>query len=310
MSNVASGPGVLVVGEALVDVVHRPDGSVAEHAGGSPANVALSLARLGRPVHLLTHIGDDARGALVSEHLSASGVRLVDGSVVPGATSTAVATLDADGAATYTFDLDWALPNTELPPEPLAVHTGSIAAVLQPGAATVERILRGAHGRATTSYDPNLRPDLMGLPEVVRPHVESLVASADLVKLSEEDAEWLAPMVDPLDLLDSWLKLGPSVVVLTRGGDGLVALCRNGLVTCPGVPVDVVDTVGAGDSAMAGLLDGLWSAGLLGGAARADLANITQGTLSGVLSRAAAVAAVTVSRPGADPPTAEQLAGA
>lgn len=299
--------GVLVVGEALVDVVRRPDGTITEHPGGSPANVALGLARLGRPVHLLTRIGDDERGRLIERHLTSSGVRLVDGSVTGEPTSTAVATLDAEGAARYAFDLRWSVPAADLPAQPLAVHTGSLAAVLQPGAATVQRIVRGAHGHATVSYDPNLRPDLMGDPELVRPVVESLVASADVVKLSDEDAAWLAGDVDPLDLLDTWLTLGPALVVLTRGAAGFAAVSRAGLVEVPAEPAVVVDTVGAGDSAMAGLLDGLADAGLLGGEARPALAAVTPDALRDVLRHAAGVAAVTVSRPGADPPTRAEL---
>jgi fructokinase len=307
MSDQPAGP-ALVVGEALVDVVRTPDGAVREHPGGSPANVALALARLGRPTFLLTRIGDDHRGADVRDHLAASGVELVAGSITAEPTGTAVATLDADGAASYTFDLHWSLPATDLPKAPVVVHTGSIAAVLQPGASTVERILHGAHHHSTTSYDPNLRPDLMGQAADVRPHVESLVATADVVKLSEEDAAWLAPELDPLDLLDRWLGLGPSLVVLTRGGDGLMGVCAAGLVSVPAQAVHVVDTVGAGDTAMAGVLDALWAAGLLGGEVRPRLAAIEPDVLREVLAHAGRVAAITVSRPGADPPTRAELA--
>lgn len=299
--------GVLVVGEALVDVVTRPDGSVSEHPGGSPANVALGLARLGRETHLLTHLGDDERGARVRAHLEASGVRLVPGSIVPGTTSVARATLDADGAASYDFDLEWALPTVPLPPDPIAVHTGSIAAVRQPGAATVERIVLGAHRRTTVTYDPNLRPDLMGSPETVRPFVETLVAAADVVKLSEEDALWLAPDQPPEQLLERWLTLGPAAVVLTRGGSGSLAVCRSGRVQVSTPPVTVADTVGAGDSFMAGLLDGFWEAGLLGGELRPALADMSRQILDRVLRHAARIAAVTVSRPGADPPTRDEI---
>ena len=299
--------GALVIGEALVDVVHRPDGSVAEHVGGSPANVALGLARLGRDAHLLTRFGDDEYGRRVRAHLEGSGVQIVAGSQAPGRTSSAVATLDGSGAATYVFDLEWSLPATPLPPEPLVVHTGSIAAVLQSGASTVERIVHGAHRHATISYDPNLRPDLMGSAHRVRPHVESLVATSDVVKLSDEDAAWLAPGSDPEDLLATWLRLGASVVVLTRGGEGAVALCAAGRVEVAAPEVAVADTVGAGDSFSAGLIDGLWRAGILGGAARAELAAVPIDTLRDVLHHASRIAAITVSRPGADPPTSEEL---
>lgn len=299
--------GVLVVGEALVDVVTRPDGSVSEHPGGSPANVALTLARLGVETHLLTHIGDDPRGIAVSEHLRASGVRLVEGSVVPGRTSVAHALLAADGSATYEFDLEWVLPRTPLPEDAVAIHTGSIAAVLEPGASTVERILLGAHRRHTTSYDPNLRPDLMGSPDQVRPTVETLVAASDVVKLSDEDARWLYPDTEPAELVAMWLRLGPSVVVLTRGGDGALAVAASGPVDVPGRAVSVADTVGAGDSFSGALLDALARLDMLGGDRRDALRAISSSDLADVVGQAVAVSAITVSRPGADPPTRAEL---
>jgi fructokinase len=299
--------GVLVVGEALVDVVTRADGTTTEHPGGSPANVALGLARLGRETHLLTHVGDDDHGRLVADHLERSGVALVPGSVAAGPTSVARAVLDGEGSASYAFELEWALPSVPLPSDPVAVHTGSIAAVLQPGAATVERIVLGAHHRTTVTYDPNLRPDLMGAPDRVRPTVEMLVAASDVVKLSEEDAVWLAPGTAPEVLVEQWLRLGPSLVVLTRGAAGALAVCRGGRVSVPGEPVAVADTVGAGDSFMSGLIDGLWTADLLGGVRRPALRQVPPAVVEQVLRHAAAVAAVTVSRPGADPPTRAEL---
>jgi fructokinase len=299
--------GVLVVGESLIDAVVQPDGSASEHPGGSPANVALGLARLGREAHLLTRIGDDERGQAVRKHLESSGVRLVPGSVVPGPTSVATAVHDAAGSASYTFDLTWRLPNAPLPADPLAVHTGSIAAALQPGAATVERVVLGAHRRTTITFDPNLRPALIGSRERVRPQVETLVAASDVVKLSEEDAAWLAPGQPPERLAEQWRRLGPAVVVLTLGGDGAVAFCAAGRIAVPAPRVRVVDTVGAGDSFMAGVIDGLWSAGLLGGAARAALRDVSRQVLERVLRHAVRVAAVTVSRAGADLPTRADL---
>lgn len=297
-----------MVGEALVDVVTRPDGTLTEHPGGSPANVALGLARLGRPTHLLTRLGDDDRGRLVREHLTRSGVHVVEGSVTAAPTSVARAVLDADGVATYTFDLQWSLPRVPLPPDPLVVHTGSVAAVLQPGAATVERIVLGARHHATVSYDPNLRPDLMGAPVAVRPQVEAMVAASDVVKLSEEDALWLAPGTRPEHLVEQWLGTGPALVVLTRGAAGAIAVCRDGVVDVPSPAVEVADTVGAGDSFTAGLLDALWTAGLLGGDRREDLTAIGCQRLREAVEHAARVAAVTVSRPGADPPRREEVA--
>ena len=299
--------GVLVVGEALVDVVVRSDGAVTEHPGGSPMNVAIGLARLGRETHLLTRLGQDERGRSVLRHLESSGVRLVAGSVLPGATATAAATLAPDGSASYEFDLHWELGEAALPAAPVAVHTGSIAAVLEPGSSAVEHVLRDHRDRATTSYDPNARPLLMGEASRVRDRVEDLVAASDIVKVSDEDATWLSPDESAEELAVRWLGLGPSVVVLTSGAAGMLGLCRAGRVEVPAPRVDVADTVGAGDSAMAALLDGLWLHGLLGGPARDALASVTTQVLEDVVRHAARAAAITVSRPGADPPTRAEL---
>jgi fructokinase len=299
--------GVLVVGEALVDVVVRSDGVVSEHPGGSPLNVAIGLARLDRETHLLTRLGQDDRGRSVLHHLESSGVRLVEGSVLSVSTATAAATLAPDGSATYEFDLLWELGEATLPAAPIAVHTGSIAAVLEQGASAVQQIVHDHRGLATISYDPNARPLLMGRAADVRRRVEDLVAVSDLVKLSDEDAAWLSPDESADELATRWLSLGPSVVVLTSGATGMLGLCRAGRVEVPAPRVDVADTVGAGDSAMAALLDGLWLHDLLGGPARTALASVSAQVLETVVRHAAHAAAITVSRPGADPPTRAEL---
>lgn len=301
--------GALVVGEALVDVVRRADGSTQEHPGGSPANVALGLGRLGRTVDLLTWFGADEHGRILSEHLAASNVVIVAGSDSAAKTSVAAATLAPDGAATYEFDLSWSVPERWASPSapPIVVHTGSIAAVLEPGAPDVAHILSAHRESATITYDPNVRPSLMPPAPVTREIVEGLVAISDVVKVSDEDLSWLddAP---PLETARRWATAGPALVVVTMGGDGAVALTSDGRsveVTAP--TVAVADTVGAGDSFMAGLIDGLWSAGLLGGHSRAGLHAITDDTVRNVLERCSRIAAITVSRPGADPPRAAEL---
>ena len=189
----------LVIGEALVDVVRRPDGSQAAHPGGSPANVALGLARLGRRAELLTYLGDDAYGTLVRHHVESSGATIALGSPAPH-TSVATATLDAQGVATYDFDLTWDIAGdaTTLP-SPLVVHTGSIAAVLEPGATAVTRILSAAREGATVTYDPNVRPSLMGDRADAAARIERLVALSDVVKVSDEDLAWLFPGEQPAD---------------------------------------------------------------------------------------------------------------
>jgi fructokinase len=297
MSERCSAASVLVIGEALVDVVHRVDGSVAEHPGGSPANVALGLGRLGRSVDLLTDLGDDARGAVVREWLDLSGARLL-----PTAggrhTSTATARLREDGSAAYDFDLSWE-PSGDVEPAAYdVVHTGSIAAVLEPGAGTVRDLLERARSTATITYDPNARPAIMGDRAESARRIEALVALADVVKVSDEDLAWLYPGADPGAVIEEWRQRGPAVVAVTLGAEGVLAVGAAGRVEVPAVPTAVVDTVGAGDTFMAALVDGLLELGL--DAVAGD-------HLEPVLARAARAAAINVSRPGASPPTAAEL---
>lgn len=298
---------ILIAGEALTDIVVDADGGRREHPGGSPLNVAVALARLGHDAHLLTAIGDDARGDAIRAHLDESGVQLTPASVRPGRTSTAEAVLDAHGAATYTFDLTWDPDTAGLPEAPDAVHTSSIAAVLEPGATTLSALLRSARGSSTISYDPNARPTLMGAPEDVRARIEENIALSDVVKASDEDVAWLYGTEDVEDVAASWRDLGPSLTVLTRGGDGAVAFSASGRVQVAPVQVEVVDTVGAGDTFSAGILDALAAKGLLGADRREMLAAIPSDDLATVLRRAAALSAITVSRAGANPPWSHEL---
>lgn len=298
---------ILIAGEALTDIVVDADGGRREHPGGSPLNVAVALSRLGHDAHLLTAIGDDARGDAIRAHLDESGVQLTPASIRPGRTSTAEAVLDAHGAATYTFDLIWDPDTAGLPEAPDAVHTSSIAAVLEPGASTLSALLRRARGSSTISYDPNARPTLMGAPEDVRARIEENIALSDVVKASDEDVAWLYGTEDVEDVAASWRDLGPSLTVLTRGGDGAVAFSASGRVQVAPVQVEVVDTVGAGDTFSAGILDALAAKGLLGADRREMLAAIPSDDLATVLRRAAALSAITVSRAGANPPWSHEL---
>ncbi|HZY00938.1 MAG TPA: PfkB family carbohydrate kinase [Dermatophilaceae bacterium] len=300
----------LVIGESLIDIVQRPDGSTQEHVGGSPANVAVGLARLGDEVSLATMIGEDERGARIAARFDGEGVTLTKGSVGGRPTSVATSTLDASGAAAYTFDLAWEL-NEEQPLEGLAhVHTGSIAATLEPGASAVLGTLQSARLSATISYDPNARPSLMGDPPEVRAKIEQLIGLSDVVKASDEDIAWLYDGAPLSDILRLWGRLGPPLVVVTRGDKGaLIGLSMTGELTSVDAPVvDVVDTVGAGDSFMAGLLSGLLDAGLLGGIqARERLRSASLADIRPAVNRALACAAITVSRAGAEPPHLAEL---
>ncbi|QMU76735.1 carbohydrate kinase [Streptacidiphilus sp. PB12-B1b] len=311
-------PPTLVVGEALTDILVDPGGRRQAHPGGSPVNVALGVARLGHPVQLATRVGTDPFGEALQRHLRDGGVRLTEGSVVDAPTSTATATLDARGAAAYRFDITWSLPPSATAPARTGavahLHTGSIATALEPGAAQVRAAVEAARATATVSYDPNIRPPLLRSADGERPGVEALVAAADVVKASDEDLAWLYPGRDPREAAAAWARSGPALVVLTRGAEGATAFWDGGLREVPPIPVRVVDTVGAGDAFMAGLISGLLQAGMLGPgpAPRARLRAAVGRTRAAdevvaALSLAARAAAVTCTRPGADPPSREQL---
>jgi fructokinase len=292
----------LVIGEALVDIVERDGKVTGEHVGGSPLTVAVGLARLGRDVDFLTHIGDDARGRRIAAYVAASGVSLVRGSVSANRTPVALAMLDAAGSATYKFDIEWRLTGTPEVGPPLIVHTGSIATVLDPGCLAVAALLSTYRPSATVTFDPNVRPALLADAGQARERIERLVERCDVVKASDEDLRWLEPESAPEDVARGWLKLGPAVVAVTMGGDGAFAVCEAGTVRVAARPVQVVDTVGAGDSFMTGLVDALWSLDLLGAHRRHDLRGIGVEALQGVLEAAVLNAALTVARAGADLP--------
>jgi fructokinase len=311
-----------VIGEALVDEVVQNGKEPVPHVGGSPMNVAVGLARLGHPVQFLGRFGQDAYGDMVAGHLHANDV-LVPLPADSQPTSVARALLDDDGAASYEFDLDWSLPTFGadagtpggMPSFMLAattlLHTGSIATMLAPGAAQVLAAAVEAHPRATISYDPNCRPSIIGDVEYARGQAEKFVRLADVVKASDEDLQWLYPGIDPKESARRWLALGgaegPAVVVVTQGGKGPWAVCAAGEVSCAVPPVQVVDTVGAGDSFMAALLSTLVDRELDGAQRRSELRAMGTAALSEVIGHAARAAAITVSRAGANPPTRAEL---
>ncbi|MFT3662334.1 MAG: PfkB family carbohydrate kinase [Gordonia sp. (in: high G+C Gram-positive bacteria)] len=304
--------GIAVIGESLVDVVDgRP------HVGGSPLNVAVGLARLGLPTTLHTRIGDDDHGRLIVERLRASGVRTAPGTVDGGRTSTAVATLDEHGQADYEFDLDWSIAAPETGPVRV-VHTGSIGAIREPGGTVARAAVRAAGPTVLRSFDPNIRPAVMGSPAEVVARVRALAADCHVVKLSDDDAAWLGAAADAAadggaetarsadDVLREIAAAGVPFAVMTRGADGCTALVGGVRHDVPGRRVEVADTIGAGDAFMAGLLYAL----IAGEHDRrlVDGTPLSSAQVRQVLETAVAVASITVSRPGADPPTSAELA--
>ncbi len=295
----------LVIGESLIDIVERD-----EHVGGSPLNVAVGLARLGRDVDFLTHIGDDPRGRRIAEYVNAAGAHLVSGSQSAVRTAVAQLTVDENGSADYVFDLDWQLSATPMVAPPLFVHTGSIAAVQEPGCLAVAALVDTYHVSATITFDPNVRPSLIVDRDLARERIEHLVERSDIVKVSEEDLCWIDPERPPEQIARTWRALGPSVVAVTMADRGAVAVCAAGEVRVPARPVQVVDTVGAGDAFTVGLIDALWAQGLLGAQRRGELARIDLDALTAALEAASNAAALTVARAGADLPDRDALQAA
>lgn len=295
----------LVIGESLIDIVGSD-----EHVGGSPLNVAVGLGRLGRDVDFLTYIADDSYGRRIIDYVEAAGVQLVSESRTAERTATARSTIAEDGSADYAFDLDWRLSGTPPVAPPLFVHTGSIAAVQDPGCLAVAALIDTYRVSATVTFDPNVRPSLIADRELAVARIEHLIERSDIVKVSEEDLRWIDPARPPEQIAQTWLRLGPAIVTVTLADQGAMAVCAAGEARVPARAVQVVDTVGAGDSFMAGLLDALWGSGLLGGDRRTELRGIGVDALTVALEAASLSSALTVARAGADLPDRAALEAA
>ncbi|UXA05960.1 carbohydrate kinase [Mycobacterium sp. SMC-2] len=295
----------LVIGESLIDILGGD-----EHVGGSPLNLAVGLGRLGRGIDFLTHIGGDERGRRIVDYLKAAGVQLLSESRTAERTATARSTIAEDGSADYVFDLDWRLSATPPVAPPLFIHTGSIAAVRDPGCVAVAALIDAYRASATVTFDPNVRPSLIGDRELAVARIEHFIERSDVGKASEEDLRWIDPARPPEQIAQTWLGLGPAIVAVTMADRGAVAFCAAGVARVPTRAVRVVDTVGAGDAFMAGLLDALWGSGLLGGDRRADLGGIGVDALTAALEAASLSSALTVARAGADLPDRAALRAA
>ncbi|GAA2149867.1 carbohydrate kinase family protein [Glycomyces algeriensis] len=302
-----------VVGEALIDLVvaeSDPSRPVA-HPGGSPMNVAVTVGRLESPVAFLGRLSGDAFGDLLRSHLASSGVDLRWSVDAREPTSLAVVSVAPDGGAGYSFHVhrtaDWQWTPAELAAAPgfEAVHAGSLALALEPGGPVVEAWLEGLKDSTTISLDPNVRPELLGDRDRYRERVDRWMAFADLVKISDEDLEWIWPGSDPAELARGWVARGRRLVVVTRGGDGSQVFGNGYEFSVAAHRATIVDTVGAGDSFSGGLLHWLDRVDRL----RPDrLANLTGDEARDAVEFASAVAAATCSRAGANPPRRSELA--
>ena len=307
-------PVVTVIGEALVDLV--PDGATGEYRatpGGSPFNVAVGLARLENRASLMARFSEDEHGRLLRSSAAAEDIDLRGAPSAAEPATVAIASVDDAAQVTYEFEMegtaDWQWTAAELRHlnrQTRLLHFGSIASWTPPGAARIVELVRELRARPdmVISYDPNVRPSVIGSRERAVGLVEESVRAAHVVKASREDVEWLYPGSAVDEVATRWGRLGPKLVVLTDGADGASAFGRGRApLRRPGREVNVVDTIGAGDAFSAGLLTGLVRRRLH----RARLEGISDGTLADIIDEAVLVAALTCERAGADPPRLDEV---
>jgi len=296
---------ISVVGEALVDLVITPDGAVSAKLGGAPFNTARACARLGAEVRFAGAISVDRFGSMLADQLAADGVDVTHAARVDAPTTLAAAELDESGAATYRFYIDGtSAPMLDrLDPSALAadvVFTGGLGLVLEPMASTVEAAIRSNRDRFVV-VDVNCRPQIVPVRDAYVARVERILPHVDVLKVSDEDLAFLGVGDDPVAAARELLAAGPSAVLVTRGGDGVHVLTAGGSTVVAVQPVDVVDTIGAGDSFGAGFLAS-WIGSERGRDEAADLDGLVQ-----AVQAANQVAGVVVTRRGADPPWRHEL---
>jgi fructokinase len=306
-------PGVIVVGgEALVDLVAADDGELTAHLGGGPFNCARTLGRLERPVAYLGRLSSDRFGARLRAQLRADGVSLEAVVDTDDPTTLALAELDDAGAATYRFYVDGtSAPGlapeaalSALPSRVIAVHVGTLGLVFEPMAVALEAVVAHVEPSTLVMLDANIRPPVIRDPAAYRARLERLLPRCHAVKASDDDLAWLNPDQAPVEAARTMLEAGPSVVLLTRGADGVTIVTSGGAQDVPAAAADVVDTIGAGDAFGGGFL-AWWHRNGLGPRelGRPD-------ALLDATRFAALVAARTVERAGATPPRLAELPAA
>lgn len=299
------GPEAWVAGEVLIDLI--PDGHGGRRAvvGGGSANTAKALARLGITTCFIDGISSDDHGTAARAELIASGVDLTRSRPSDRPTALAEVSLDDDGKAAYAFTLE-GTATFDFSPQwlpggtPAVLHVGTLATIVEPGCDSLHRWAAGV--AAPVVYDPNVRPSVLGDRARYRAAVARWLAISDVVKFSDDDLHWLHPeAAGPAALIDharAALAEGPSLVVVTRGAAGIVGVTRDGVIEVPAVATTVVDTVGAGDTVGAVLVEGIIAHGLPA---------LCGPRLRDTLARAAHAAAITCSRAGAQPPWRDEL---
>ena len=306
-----------VCGEALWDLFAAPGDDFRQvgfdaRIGGSPFNVAVGLARLGCETALCGGLSTDRLGARLDAALAAEGVSRDLLVRVPNRSTISLVDLGEDGGPSYAFygegAADRALERApELPDACWGVHFGSFSTIVTPCGPVFAGMAEREAGRRLVTYDPNVRLNVEPDVALWRDNAARFAAAADLVKVSAEDLGLLWPGRGVEDAVAAWRAAGARLVVVTDGGAGAAAWGAFGTARTPGRKVQVADTVGAGDSFMAALIAGLDRRGARD---RAALDALDAGAVSALLEEAAAAAAITVSRAGANPPTRDELRAA
>lgn len=306
---------IICCGEALIDMLPRESGAgepaFSPYVGGAVFNTAVALGRLDVPVGFFTGISTDYFGVLLRDALAASNVDLSPVKFSDLPTTLAFVRL-VDGHATYLFyDENTAgrmLYPADMPaigPEVEAMQFSCISLIPEPCGSTYEALMRREKDKRVMLFDPNIRQNFITDKPAHLARMRRMLAMADIVKLSDEDLDWFGEVGSTEEIAARWLQLGPKLMVVTKGGDGLVAYSERHTVSVPAKPVKVVDTVGAGDTINAGILASLHDQGLL---TKAAIAGLTEEQVHAVLAFSADAAAITVSRAGANPPWRRELA--
>ena len=301
---------IWVCGEVLIDLLPGKNGGERiPVVGGGAANTAKALARLGHDVEFIYGISNDNYGKSARQELLRDGVKLTHALASDKPTALAIVSVDDHGSASYefkiegtaTFDFDPSWLPDSYRFKPTLLHIGTLATVIEPGSLFLYGLARNGAEFAPIVFDPNVRPAVLPDRDRYVAAVEKLVAISTVVKVSDDDLAWLYPGHEAIAVAKRWIEEGVAIVVITRGAAGLAAVNHNEIIEVGGVKVDVIDTVGAGDSIGAVIVEAMVEYGVL---------NLHGQTLKTVLDCAALAAAITCSRAGAQPPAKSELRAA
>ena len=297
---------IWVCGEVLIDLIPGADGVRVAHVGGGPANTAKALARLGHDVQFIDGISTDEYGVAARKELLDDEVKLDLALTSDKPTCLAIVSLDAnggasyefkiDGTATFDFNLNW-LPDPSRY-KPQVLHIGTLVTVIQPSADVLYDWAMQVAEFAPIVFDPNIRPSVMGDHDLYEAAVEKWAALSSVIKVSDDDMAWLYPGQNYVDVAQRWINDGAALVVVTRGSQGIIGITADGAVEVDGAKITVADTVGAGDTVGAIIVEAMIEKGILA---------LTGDVLKATLHRAAVAAGITCSRKGAQPPYKHEL---